>query len=188
MNRNQMLDGLHRLDALGIYVFARGDIAKMFPGEGAKALAKSLERMVAAGLIVRACNGVYVNPQARARCGWIIEDIALVLRRGCFSYVSLESALSEYGMISQMPMRLTVMTKGREGVYETPYGTIEFTHTRRGVADVLDRTILVPGRPLRLATRRAAVQDLRRVGRNVTMLDEEELALLDGEQPENLAA
>ncbi len=41
----------------------------------------------------------------------------------------LESALSEYGVISQIPIdRLTIMTTGRKGHYKTPYGTIEFTH------------------------------------------------------------
>jgi hypothetical protein len=84
--------------------------------------------------------------------------------------------LSEYGVISQVPMsRLTVMTTGASGMHETPYGVIEFTHTKRSVPDVLNRTLFVKDRPLRIAKKQAAVQDLLRVGRNTDMIDYEEL-------------
>ncbi len=80
--------------------------------------------------------------------------------------------LSEYGAISQVPIdRLTVMTTGRRGTYTTPYGTIEFTHTSRGLPDILVGSREV-GRPLRLATPQTAWRDLKRVGRNIHIMDE----------------
>ena len=79
-----------------------------------------------------------------------LENVAKAMRRGEYNYVSLESALSEYGVISQIPMRLTVMTTGRKGEVNTPFGTIEFTHTSRPIHDILD-DIHDIGRPLRLA-------------------------------------
>ena len=98
------------------------------------------------------------------------------LRPGKLSYVSLESMLSEHGVISQIPLsRLTVMTTGAGGVHKTPFGTIEFTHTKRSVPDILERTVFIKGRPLRIAKKRAAVTDLLRVGRNTDMIDYEEL-------------
>ena len=36
--------------------------------------------------------------------GYVIEQIAKTLRRGEYNYVSLESILSEYGLISQIPI------------------------------------------------------------------------------------
>jgi predicted transcriptional regulator of viral defense system len=124
----------------------------------------------------RVAKGVYVNPMARSKKGQVVEDIAAVLRRGHFSYVSRESMLSEYGVISQVPMsRITLMTTGANGLYETPYGTIEFTHTKRHPAELIQRTRNVKGRPLRIATKQAAVADLRRAGRNVNMIDTTEL-------------
>ena len=97
-------------------------------------------------------------------------------RPGHLSYVSLESILSEYGVISQIPIsRLTVMTMGASGLVATPYGAIEFTHTKRGVAEILKRTLADKGRPLRIATKRAAVRDLLRVGRNANMVNPSEL-------------
>jgi len=94
------------------------------------------------------------------------------LRRGDYSYVSLESALSEYGAISQIPIdRLTVMTTGRKGEYKTPYGTIEFTHTKRNLQNIL-QSMRDVGRPLRLANPMAAWRDLKRTGRNTHLVEE----------------
>ncbi len=66
------------------------------------------------------------------------------------------------------------MTTGRAGLFKTPYGNIEFTHTKRSVDNILDGTNDV-GRPLRYATVETAHRDLRRVGRNVHLIDEEAL-------------
>nr|WP_264429573.1 hypothetical protein [Halomonas qaidamensis] len=95
------------------------------------------------------------------------------MRRGEYSYVSLESALSEYGAISQIPVdRLTIMTTGRKGTHCTPYGTIEFTHTSRPIIELLPRMRDI-GRPLKMATPDAAWADLKRVGRNTYLVDVE---------------
>ncbi len=116
---------------------------------------------------------MYVNPHALSQDSYTIEHIARALRRGEFNYVSLESMLTEYGAISQILLdRLTVMTTGRKGVYKTPYGTIEFTHTERSATDILKSTYLIPERPLRVATKKTAWRDLKRVGRNTNMVDE----------------
>lgn len=184
MNRIEFIQVLRTMDRWGIYVFTRGDFSKLFPEESEKTLEKSLARMVASGLIVRASKGIYVNPDARSATSRVVEDIALALRRGHYSYVSLESALSEHGLISQVPMRLTVLTTGASGTYDTTYGTIEFTHSSRGRAQFLQRSIKDPRRPLPIALKRAAVQDLVRVGRNTNLLDEDELAQMEAEECE----
>lgn len=172
MKRLDLIRRLVELDRKGVYIFSKADIEKMFPDEEVKAMEKSLQRMVADRLLVRAARGIYVNPTASSRNSLIIEDIARALRPGCLSYVSLESILSEYGVISQIPVsRITIMTTGASGTHDTPFGTIEFTHTKRRAVDILARTLLVKGRPLRIALKHAAVQNLLRVGRNVNMID-----------------
>lgn len=177
MNRLELIKQLAELERRGIFVLLKRDIDKLFSNEDDKTRQKSLQRMVNAGLLKRAAKGVYVNPAAASRhAGWVIEELAKALRPGQLSYVSLESILSEYGIISQIPMsRLTVMTTGASGVHETPYGVIEFTHTKRSVPDILRRTIHVGERPLRIANEPAAIQDLLRVGRNTDMIDFEAL-------------
>lgn len=174
MTKIELIRKLAELDRLGAYVLARRDIEKLFPEESAKAMEKSLQRMTADGLLQRAAKGLYVNPAAKSKNRWVAEEVAKALRPGCLSFVSLESILSEYGAISQIPVdRLTVMTTGRSGVHETPFGTIEFTHTKRSRSAILGRTLAPKGRPLRIATRPAAVRDLLRVGRNANMVEEE---------------
>ncbi len=162
-------------DRQGRYVFLHRDLAKLFPDDSPKTLQEGINRLVKQGVLVRASRGVYVNPHARSLDAYTLERVAAALRRGEYNYVSLESALSEYGAISQVPMdRLTVMTTGRRGTCRTPFGTIEFTHTKRPVRDLLARMTDI-GRPLRFATPDAAWADLKRVGRNVHLVDTEAL-------------
>ena len=177
MKRMELINSLTSLERRGVSVLTKRDLEKLFPSEGAKSMEKSLQRMVKDGLLIKAARGIYVNALAAGRNpGWIVEDIAKALRPSKLSYVSLESILSEHGVISQIPVsRLTVMTTGAGGTHETPFGTIEFTHTKRSVPDILERTIFIKERPLRIAKKQAAVTDLLRVGRNTDMIDYEEL-------------
>lgn len=171
MKLTDALKTLNDLDRQGIYVFSRGDIEKMFPNEKEKTLEKSLQRLVREGILERIVKGLYLNSLAVSKKSRVVEDIAAVARRGHYSYLSLESILSEYGAISQIPLSyLTVMTSGARGLLKTRYGVIEFTHTQRSFEDIVKKTVLAPGRPLRIATLQAAKQDLRRVGRNVNLL------------------
>jgi len=50
---------------------------------------------------------------------------------------------------------------------------IEFTHTKRPVTDILS-SARNRGHPLRIATKEAALRDLKRVGRNTHLIDYEE--------------
>lgn len=174
MNKLQAIQQLRKFDQQGMFVFTKHDMCKVFPDDNKKTLEEGLNRLVKAGLLIRACRGIYVNDFAQSKDAYVIEHIAKALRRGAYNYVSLESALSEYGLMSQMPIdRLTVMTTGREGVYRTPYGTIEFTHTKKPIANIIHGFQKIKGRPLRMATKAMAVTDLKRVGRNVSLLSQE---------------
>jgi hypothetical protein len=174
MNKTEAFHRLSEWDQQKRYVFTYADLKKIFFEDKPKAFSEGLARLVKAGLLVHACRGVYVNPYAQSKDSYTIEHIAKALRRGEFNYVSLESILVEYGAISQMLIdRLTVMSTGREGTYHTPYGTIEFTHTSRPAENILDNILVVPDRPLRIASLPIAWRDLKRVGRNIEMVDKE---------------
>lgn len=176
MEQSKAIKVLAEWARAGRVVFTVGDLAKLFPGDRRRTLLAALGRLVEEGVLARACRGIYVVVLTGEPGSDVIESIAVALRRGHYSYTSLELALSEYGVISQIPVdRLTAMTTGRSGVYTTPWGTIEFTHTKRSVADILANTRPV-GRPLRLATPQAAWRDLKRVGRNTHLVDERALA------------
>jgi predicted transcriptional regulator of viral defense system len=98
----ELIQKLAALDRQGVYVLAKRDVEKLFPDEGEKSLAQSLKRMVGDGLLQRVARGLYVNPAASSKNRWIGEEIAKALRPGQLSYLSLESILSEYGVISQI--------------------------------------------------------------------------------------
>ena len=177
MNREQAIKVLREQDRKGKYVFSNQDLHKLFPEDSFKTFNEGLKRLVKSGAIKRACRDVYVNEEAKQFDSYTIERIAKTLRRGEYNYVSLESMLSEYGVISQIPIdRITIMTTGRKGIYETAYGVIEFTHTKRTVKDILENTTKVNERPLRIASKPAAWRDLKRVGRNINLVNQEELA------------
>ena len=176
MNREQAIRVLREQDRKGKYVFSNHDLHKLFPEDSFKTFNEGLRRLVKSGEIKRACRDVYVNEEAKQFDSYTIERIVITLRRGEYSYVSLESILSEYGVISQIPIdRITIMTTGRKGIYNTAYGVIEFTHTKRTVKDILENTTKVNERPLRIASKQAAWRDLKRVGRNINLVNQEEL-------------
>lgn len=171
-------DAIAKLDAFdrrfGRYVYAARDLAKVLHGDSKRAHTATVARLVKEGILESPTKGVYVYRLARNHGVDTLELIARTLRRFHYNYISLESALSEWGAISQIPVdRLTVMTTGRKGEYRTPYGVIEFTHTQRSVKEVL-ASCVDRGRPLPIATRQAAIRDLRRVGRNTHLLIPEE--------------
>lgn len=172
MHSNHAQQTLHRWAQKGRYVFNKHELSRLFPEDSDKTLTQSLLRLCESRMLERVCRGVYVYCHAKSD-GYTIEHIAKALRPGSYNYVSLESMLSEYGVISQIPIdRLTVMTTGRKGLYHTHYGSIEFTHTKRSVEDILTSIISAPPRPLRVATCATAWRDLKRVGRNTNLVDQ----------------
>ena len=172
---NEAVKTLAEWDRYGWSVFTLRDLRNLFAHRSDKTLSESLRRMVRQGVLERVANEVFVNPlSGRSRAG-LFERIACAIRCGEYNYISLESALSEWGVISQVPQAyLTVMTTGRKGTFRTSYGVIEFTHTKRSPADIARNTI-ERDRPLQIATAPAALRDLRRVGRNLHLVNLDEM-------------
>ncbi len=113
MDISTALQRLHGFDRKGIYVYTKGNLRRLFFDDTAEAFKQSLPRLIKQGILERPCRGVYLFALSR-RDSYAVEHIACALRRGEYNYVSLESALSEYGAISQIPISyLTVMTTGR---------------------------------------------------------------------------
>ncbi|MDX2346189.1 MAG: hypothetical protein QNK11_04890 [Legionella sp.] len=176
MNKEQAIEVLKEQGKKGKYIFSNHDLRKLFPNDAIKTLNEGLKRLVKSKILKHACRGIYVNENVSQFDSYIIEHIAKTLRRGEYNYVSLESMLSEYGVISQIPIdRQTIITTGRKGIYKTSYGVIEFTHTKRTVKSILESTFKIDGRPLRIASKEAALRDLKRVGRNLNLINLEAL-------------
>ena len=160
------------LDRDGRAVFSVAELRGIFPERSRHTFTAGLRRLAAQGILKRAAHGVYVNTLSQGPRAKRNEEVAVRLRSGEYSYVSLESALSAFGVISQIPVgRTTMMTTGRTGEIHSIYGTLDFTHTDRPVRDILASTMFVEDRPLRFARVETALRDLRRVGRNMELVD-----------------
>lgn len=163
---------LCNLDRDGRAVFSVAELRCIFPERSGHTFTDGLRRLAAQGILKRAAHGVYVNALSQGPRAWRDEEVAIRLRSGEYSYVSLESALSAFGVISQIPVgRTTMMTTGRTGEIHSIYGTLDFTHTDRPVREILASTMFVEDRPLRFARVETALRDLRRVGRNMELVD-----------------
>ena len=154
----------------GIAVQSPRTLRALMPGESAASRNGTVRQAVREGLLERLCRGAFLYRYAQTK--WILEETALRLRPGHICYLSLERALSEdWGLIEQMALGgITVMTTGRSQTFETPYGRIEFTHTTRPAAQALEGAVRRGDCPLLVASPAHALRDLRRVGRNLDLV------------------
>ena len=163
----------------GRSVFTKAEVARaLLPEDSPRAVEKTLAAAVRDKLLVHVCRGLYAYRYGRQLGRPIREEIVLRLRSRSFTYVSLETALSAWGVIDQEPLgAITVMSTGRSGRIATPYGLILMTHTARPVAELM-ADIVMPD-PLQnwlpCAKPRLAARDLMRVGRNTDLIEWDEI-------------
>ncbi|EIU1445423.1 type IV toxin-antitoxin system AbiEi family antitoxin [Pseudomonas aeruginosa] len=172
MTRLKLIRVLNELAAQGIWCISHRNLGRLF-GEAGKGLTVTLARHSKDQLITRLGKGFYLIPNAPRPLNHL-EQLANWLRPDDWFYLSLESALHEADWISQIPNRLTFMTSGRSYVYDTPVGIIEFVHTERSPEEWLPQTRLNDFRGIRIAPPEMALQDLKRVGRNLDLVRPED--------------
>ncbi|MFH1379327.1 MAG: hypothetical protein ABII23_03505 [bacterium] len=80
----------------------------------------SLSRLSKNNSVKRICRGFYANPFNLPT----LEEISCQIYQP--SYISLESALSSYGILSQIPQTLTCITTQLPRTFKTSFGTIEY--------------------------------------------------------------
>lgn len=176
MKRSEAIDQLREMDAkYSCYVYCKNELAVVLGEQGQK-LNRTLSSLVSAKALVRAavastCSRI---PPISAR-GHFIRS-AKRLRSGELVWESLESALSRWNVISQIPVdRVTFMTTGREGEFRTAYGVIEFTHCKLSWSRILPNLIARDDGLTPLASKQWAYRDLKAVGRNLDLVDMDEL-------------
>jgi hypothetical protein len=168
------LDRLTEMDRRGVWAFTPATFSALLGDPEQNYLKLMMKRFADQNVLTRAARGVYVNPYARSRPSDVRGGLIRFLRPRELTYVSLESRLSEAGAISQVARALTCMTTGSAGRFDTPWGAIEFTHTDRHIA--LGTEVYARDDGVLEATVKRAARDLRRVGRNTNLIDEETLA------------
>jgi predicted transcriptional regulator of viral defense system len=155
------------------YLFASSDFQAALGKRGG--LAVVLCRAQKAGLLQRVCRGIYLYPRVNYPRGLVLFHAAARLRASGFSYLSLETALSDAGVISQVPMNwITLMSSGRSQVVECgDYGRIEFVHTAQLPGALARELTYDPERRLWRASTRLALRDLRATRRSQELVNPE---------------
>jgi len=154
-------------------VFAPADLAAAVPECGQ--LAVLLSRATKSGLLKRICRGIYLYPVAGYPAGNLLFHAAARLRAGEFNYISLETALSDAGVISQVPMNwITLMSSGRSHVVNCgEYGHIEFVHTEQHPENLAGELSFDAEKHLWRASVRQAMRDMKATRRSMELIDEE---------------
>jgi predicted transcriptional regulator of viral defense system len=154
-------------------VFAPSDLAAAVPGCGQ--LAVLLSRATKAGLLKRVCRGIYFYPVPDYPAEHLLFHAAARLRAGEFNYISLETTLSDAGVISQVPMNwISLMTSGRSHVVDCgDYGHIEFVHTAQHPNDISDALSYDSERHLWRASVQQALRDMKATRRSMELVDKE---------------
>ena len=158
-------------------IFTIMDIGLLVPNKTSAARKMLLKRLTENGILLQLARGLYLYQRAELSTQNILFQCAAYLRRKYICYLSQESILSAYGIISQIPVNyITMMTNGRSGVFQIAhFGTIEFTHIKRDISDILPLLEVDDEYHCLRAPVRLAYQDLKLARRNLDLVDLEEL-------------
>ncbi|WP_411992640.1 type IV toxin-antitoxin system AbiEi family antitoxin [Agarivorans sp. DSG3-1] len=155
----------------GAGIHTAPELAFMLKEQHTPAFTKFLADCVNKGLLRRDAAGIFESVLTPPEQATAIYDIIGKLRGDVLSYISLESQLSYTGEISQVLMdRLTVMTKGRSGTFSTPYGVIEFTHTKKSIHKIAPNLYFDFDIKMFRAETAQAIIDLKDCNRNLHLL------------------
>jgi len=156
-------------------LFSVSDLETAFPGY--RQMPVLLSRAVKAGLLERVCRGIYWYPRPDSDRGRLLFHTAARLRADEFNYISLETGLSDAGVISQVPMNwITLMSSGRSHVVDCgEFGHIEFIHTAQRPDEIAGELVFDRACRLWRASVRQALRDLRVTRRSADLVDQEVL-------------
>jgi predicted transcriptional regulator of viral defense system len=155
------------------YLFTLHDLRALFTELTDTAFKTLLSRAVASKLLVRLCRGLYLYQKALPRDGLLLFHAAAILRADEFNYISLETALSAAGVISQIPMNwITIMSSGRSNSISCgDFGTIEFIHTNQKPKSLVNQLIYDEQCGIWRAKIKLALRDMRATHRNCDLID-----------------
>jgi len=153
-------------------VHTTSELAFMMGEPPGPAFTKFLSDCARKRVIRRVAKGVFESVLTPPEPSTALYKIIRKLRGSVLCYISLESQLSFTGDISQLVMdRVTVMTRGRSGIFFTPYGVIEFTHTKKTIGSIAPCLYFDADIGMYRATTEQAIADLKDCKRNVQMLE-----------------
>lgn len=169
----RLYQGLDALASSERYLFTPADMRVLLPELSAGAYRALLSRAASGRLLERVCRGLYLYLPARPSDGRLLFHVAARLRAHEFNYISLETALSDCGIISQVPQSwLTLMSSGRSSVIDCGrWGSIEFVHTCQKPAVIARHLIYDRACGMWRASPGQALRDMRAARRSLDLID-----------------
>jgi len=169
----QLTEILENLADTEHYLFSLRDLSAIIPGHNSAAMKAVIGRAVKNGLLRRVCRGVFLYPKVNYPTGLVLYHAAARLRAGEFNYISLESVLSDAGVISQIPMNwISLMSSGRNSIIDCgSFGHIEFVHTKKSPDSVAAQVSYDPRCRLWRASVALALRDMALTKRSTDLVD-----------------
>jgi hypothetical protein len=154
----------------GLFTFK--DLSALFPDLSSLAFKTLLSRAVRSQYLTKVCRGIYLSKQ-NTLDGLILFHTAALLRANEFNYISLETALSDAGLISQILIsRITIMSSGRSNTIDCgSFGTIEFIHTSQKPVQIMRQLHYDDNCGLWRANVSLALRDMQATRRNLDLIN-----------------
>jgi len=136
------IDLMKAINRTGRRIFSAVDIAKMVGSNNKNTIYKTVERLTRNGILTRITNGVYSAVTTPPDLFEIANSLYVP------SYVSLESALYRYGVISQAPYTITSVSTNKSKRKTAFNNEFEYTHlnSKYFFGYVRDRHVLIASR------------------------------------------
>ncbi len=155
------------------YLFLFQDLRVLFPLLSNASYKTLLSRATTAGYLTRVCRGLYTYKKAIPPTGLFLFHAAALLRTTKFNYISLETVLSDAGVISQIPINyISIMSSGRSTTISCgTFGSIEFIHTSKKPTAVMKDLFYDGLCRLWRANVARAIKDMKKTDRNCDLID-----------------
>lgn len=153
--------------------FTVSDLRSALPELSVGAFKAVLSRAAKKNLLKRVCRGLYCYPHQCQPTGFALYHAAARLRAHEFNYISLESVLSDVGVISQVPLQwISIMSSGRSQTIEcVGLGHIEFIHTKKKPIDLVKHLHYDQQCHLWRADIDLAIRDMKYTQRSLDLID-----------------
>jgi hypothetical protein len=161
----RLMQQLERLATPERCLFTPHDLRAVLPDLSDTAFKTLLSRAVKECHLTRLCRGLYLYHPVARNDGLLLFHAAARLRADGLNYISLETVLSDAGVISQVPInRISVISCGQ-------WGTIEFVKTRQTPHNLIGHIHYDVRCKLWRASVRQALRDMRATHRNMDLID-----------------
>ena len=185
----QAMDGLRVATGQSVFTFStlRRTVLQQ---ETLRVAERTVAAAVRNGDLHRLCRGAFLHWRGHPPGECVMEELALCVRPRNVNYVSLETALSGWGVIDQQMMgHVSVMTTGSSQTFNTNHGTLELTHTKKSIEQI-EPFLVKPDdmmTALPWAKPKFAASELVRLGRNVDLIQWDDLEDIEREVEDRFA-